>query len=164
MQKPSMIDFPSNRARKKVSRWYCRKQKLAAAEKLLRVALCWFGDLQKWNQIKGSCMGLTSSGGAPHYQGKAQQQHWFLASSSAGDRATDKALQLMCSSRVCLPALLLYLLSSSAFNTSATAKCFGSSVFVSSAKERNYYIFSYLFLLRICDVFVQVLYSILIIS
>ena len=86
------------------------------------------------------------------------------AISSAGHRATDMALQLTFSSSALLPAVLLYLLSSSAVHTSATAKWFSSSVFLFSAKEHYYYIFTYIFLLRICDVFVHILYSILIIS
>ena len=37
----------------------------------------------------------------------------ILPSSSAGCRATDKALQLTCSSSACYPTLLLYMSSSS---------------------------------------------------
>jgi hypothetical protein len=65
--------------------------------------------------------------------------------SSAGTRATVKALQLKLSSSAFRPVLLLYLLSSSAVHTSATAKWLSSSFFLSNAKERYYYIFTFFF-------------------
>ena len=46
---------------------------------------------------------------------KASSSAGFRYSSSAGWRATDTVLQLKFISSVCLPALLLYVLSSSAF-------------------------------------------------
>ena len=68
MQKPADIDSPSGKYRKRPQDRIMEVQKLAVAEKVFWVALCWFQDyvnLWSWNYVKQSSMDPTSSGGAP---------------------------------------------------------------------------------------------------